>query len=281
MIRQGPLLAHDGLGLSESGDRVDAGPVFTVTCLGPFECRLGDAPVSDWPREKSRELLAFLAAHGGAPVSRESVADAMWPNHLWDASLRHTIANAVVGLRSMVRSAAGDPALQPVVTAHQRYQLQASLFRVDLDAFELALRRAAILADAEALAEYERAVALYAGDFLAGEPFPWLDSYRSDYRQRLLDGAHQGARIARRLGEAGRAAKLYRVILDHDPIDEAAAREQMRLLAATGNLGAARRVHRDLTESLRQELDDPLARPSPETAAVLEEAMSGLAGPST
>ena len=223
-IRQSALLTHDDLAPAAEDAPPGAQAVFTVRCLGAFELRLGATPVAGWPIAKSRELLAFLATQGGRPVPRESVAEALWPDSPWDASLRHTIANAVSSLRGVVRSAAGSDELQPVVTARQRYELQTALFRIDLDEFESALRRAAALTDVDALAEYERAAALCRGDFLAGEPFPWLDAYRADYRRRAADGASRGAAIAERIGERERASLLYRVVLEQEPTDEAAAR---------------------------------------------------------
>ncbi len=252
-----------------------AAPLLTVRCLGRFEVRLGDAPITAWPREKSRELLALLATYGGAPVPRETVAEAMWPDHPADASLRHMIGNAVAGLRSVLRSVAADEALQPVVTARQRFQLQTALFRVDLDDLDAALRRAGELSGEEALTEYERAASLYAGDLLEHEFFPWVDSYRRDYRRRLLDGAARAAALAERLGDGQRAARFYRVILEREPADEAAACGQMRQLAAAGHVQGARRVYRALTAALQAELDDPGARPSPATTALLDELTAG------
>ena len=202
-------------------------------------------------------------------MPRESVAEALWPDYPWDASLRHTIANAVSSLRGVVRSAAGDDELQPVVTVRQRYELQTALFRIDLDEFESALRRAAALPDVDALAEYERAAALCRGDFLEGEPFPWLDAYRADYRRRVSDGASRGAAIAERLGERERASLLYRVVLAQEPTDEAAARGLMRHLAAARDANGVRKVFKVLTEALKRELDDPLAAPGQETRELL------------
>ncbi|MCY4638776.1 MAG: LysM peptidoglycan-binding domain-containing protein, partial [Chloroflexi bacterium] len=261
------------------GAAAGAAPLFTVRCLGRFEVRLGDAPITAWPREKSRELLALLATYGGASVPRETVAEAMWPDHPADASLRHMIGNAVAGLRSVLRSVAADEALQPVVTARQRFQLQTALFRVDLDDLDAALRRAGELSGEEALTEYERAASLYAGDLLEHEFFPWVDSYRRDYRRRLLDGAARAGALAERLGDGQRAARFYRVILEREPADEAAACGQMRQLAAAGHVQGARRVYRALTAALQAELDDPGARPSPATTALLDELTAGAGGP--
>ena len=268
-IRQSALLTHDDLSPAAEDGPPGTQAVFTVRCLGPFELRFGTTPVAGWPVTKSRELLAFLATQGGRPVPRESVAEALWPDYPWDASLRHTIANAVSSLRGVVRSAAGSEELQPVVTARQRYELQTALFRIDLDEFESALRRAAALPDVDALAEYERAAALCRGDFLDGEPFPWLDAYRADYRRRVSDGASRGAAVAERLGERERASLLYRVVLEQEPTDEAAARGLMRHLAAARDANGVRKVFKVLTEALKRELDDPQAAPGQETRELL------------
>ncbi len=267
--RQGALFTSGDAASPAAGATAGAGPAFTIRCLGPFEVWHGGVRITGWPREKSREILAFLAAHGGAAVPRESVAEALWPGEPWDASLRHVMTNVASSLRTVLRSAAGDDALQPVVGARQRYRLQAHLFRIDLDAFDAAL------AGPEALAEYERAAALYRGDFLEGELFEWLGGYRSDYGRRLVDAAGRAASIAEELGERERAARLYGVILEREPADEPAARGLMRQRAAAGQPNEARRVFNQLTEALRQELDDPRARPGPETTALLAGLVAG------
>ncbi len=276
--RQGALLTHGDLDVAGGGEDLAAAPLFEVRCLGSFELRLGGVPITTWPREKSRELLALLATYGGTPVLRETIAEAMWPEHPTDAGLRQLLTNALSGLRAVMRSAASDEALQPVATGLQRCQLQPGLFRVDIDDFDAALRRAGELSGEAALAEYERAAALYTGDLLENEYFPWADDYRRDYRQRLMDGAARAAAAAEHLGDGRRAAYFYRVILEREPTDEAAACGQMRQLAAAGQVQGARRVYRDLAAALREELDDPRARPSPGTEALLDELMGGEGG---
>jgi len=62
--------------------------------------------------------------------------------------------------------------------------------RVDVDAFDAHLRRAEALEGLEALAEYERALAFYQGDFLGNEPFEWAEAYRREYQRRFLAATH-------------------------------------------------------------------------------------------
>lgn len=174
-----------------------------------------------------------------------------------------------------MRKAAGKPGLQPLRLARQRLYLQRSLFRTDIDAIELTLRRAPSLPDPEALTEYEQAFDLHAGEFLEGELFTWASDYRNEHRQRMLAAMRRAAELAEQLGESERALNVHRLILDREPTDEAAARGVMRHLAAAGDGNAARKVYRELTESLQAELDDPRAAPGAETRALYAELFGG------
>lgn len=162
-------------------------------------------------------------------------------------------------------------------TALQRLQLAPSLFSVDLDAFDAAIACAADLPAPEALDEYERALRLYAGDFLEGEFFTWLEPYRMDYRRRLLDATRSAGAMAEGMGDAARATPFHRAILEREPTDEEAVRGLMRCLARCGDVAGARTAFEELSQALVDELDDPGARPSPETRALLAELVGAAA----
>src|SRR5690606_22761372 len=97
----------------------------------------------------------------------------------------------------------------------------------------------------------------------------------NEHRQRVLAAMRQAAEIAEQLGESERALNLHRLILDREPTDEAAARGAMRQLVLAGDGNAARKVYRELTESLQTELDDPRAAPGAETRALYTELIQG------
>ena len=274
--RQGALFATSEL-LPGSADAGASSPVFVVRCLGGFQVLAQGTAIERWSLEKSRELLAFLIAHGGVSVAREAAAEALWPGIPWDGSLKHSLSNATTTLRKTLRSAASNEEIQPLQAARGRLQLPAALFEVDLDGFDAALRGAAGLADGEALDEYERALALYAGDFLEGEFFDWADSYRLEYRQRFLSAARRAAALAEAIGDVERSVRFYRAVLDCEPTDEGAARGMMRSLAESGDALGARKVMKALSEALRRELDDPSAAPSAETRALFSELAEAVA----
>lgn len=273
--RQQGLFAADEAVAAGERHAGSAGPIVTVRCLGEFEVSVCGTPVMSWEYEKTRELLALLVAHGGAPVSRRVAADQLWPGFEWDASLKKMTSNAASSLRGIIRQGCGEPDLQPLTLVQDRFQLQYGLFAVDLDDFEATLRRAAGLPDGEALEQYERALALYRGDYLAYERFEWAESHRVEHRRRFVEATVAAAEIVARLGDLGRACTLLERAIEHAPTDEAAARCLMTHLAARGNEVGARKVYRLLAAAIQAELDDPRAAPSSETRAVLESLTSG------
>ncbi|RJQ07845.1 MAG: LysM peptidoglycan-binding domain-containing protein [Dehalococcoidia bacterium] len=251
------------------GDDEDLAAPFTVRCFGEFEVETGGKRVTSWTYQKASELLAFLVTQG-SPISGERVAEALWPGIEWDASLRHNLRNITARLRATLRDAAGRPDLRILESSRQsRLEFESHLFTVDIEEFELSLRRAASAPSLEALDEYDRAFAQYRGDFLAGQPFSWAEPFRVEFRRRLLEGTHRAAEIAVRLGARDRAADYYRLALTHYAVDEVAARGYMRVLADSGDINGARKAYRVLSEAIQQELEDPRAGPDPETRGLL------------
>lgn len=161
-----------------------------------------------------------------------------------------------------------NPDAQLFITSSQRYSLQSGAFRVDVDAFDAYLRRAETLEGSEALAAYERTLAIYRGDFLGNEPYEWAEAYRRDYQRRFVAAAHQAARLALDGRDVRKALDFYHAILARDPIDEEAARGLMRCYAKVGDVNGVRKVYRVLAESLRRELEDEKAQPMVETTAL-------------
>src|SRR5215467_13831542 len=111
------------------------------------DCRLGKVP------KKARALLGYLAAQGGQAVSRERLADLLWPYQGTDQA-RHSLRNCLLELRK----ALGDTAETHLGADFSSCRVQA--VDVDLGRFE-GLARSQLLDELKAAAE------LYRGEFLA------------------------------------------------------------------------------------------------------------------
>jgi len=69
-------------------------------------CRLGKVP------KKARALLAFLAAQRGQTVSRERLADLLWP-YQGSEQARHSLRNCLLELPKALGGNATEPRSNP------------------------------------------------------------------------------------------------------------------------------------------------------------------------
>ncbi|MGA0610577.1 ATP-binding protein [Caldimonas sp. KR1-144] len=195
------------------------------------------APALALPFERRSQLLVLLALRR-AWVARAEVATLLWPEQpekLASANLRKTLFRLPgMDWGGLVESDGGS--LRAVAEA-------------DVHDFEQALRKRR-LADA---------LALYAGPLLAGfdddDNEAWSDWLQFE-RQRL-QAAWRAAALEHLAGEgvdAGEGAALAARLLEHDPLDEAALRLHMSLLARHGQAARAHEAYRRFAERLRDEL---------------------------
>ncbi len=247
----------------------DDGPVFRARLFGTFRVETDAGATDGWSIQKARELLAYLLAHGGTPVLRDTAAEALGLSG--ENQGGHPLANAAYYVRRTLSRAVPDLEGEILVAARQRYTLRTGLFRTDVDAFDAHLARADRLQGYEALVEYQRALDLCTADFLADEDYEWADAYRRDYQKRFITAAQRAAKLACDLRDPKLALRFYDAILQRDPIDEEAVREAMRCNASMGDRNSAKRLYKKLVEDLREALDDEQAEPMPETTGLLDE----------
>jgi len=231
----------------------------SIGVLGPLvierdDCRLGKVP------KKARALLGYLAAQGGQAVSRERLADLLWP-YQGSEQARHSLRNCLLELRK----ALGPSGARHLVADFATCRIEDVV--VDLDRFER-LSRSPNRPELQAAAE------LYRGEFLAdfdidSEPFQeWLAAERDrtlalicDILQRLT-AAQDGA------GEADAAIQSGRRLVALDPLSEFGQRALMRAYARAGRRGEALRQYKSCAETLKRELG---VAPDAETQALAHE----------
>ena len=231
----------------------------SIGVLGPLvierdDCRLGKVP------KKARALLGYLAAQDGQAVSRERLADLLWP-YQGSEQARHSLRNCLLELRK----ALGPSGARHLVADFATCRIEDVV--VDLDRFER-LSRLPNRPELQAAAE------LYRGEFLAdfdidSEPFQdWLAAERDrtlalicDILQRLTS-AHDAA------GESDAAIQSGRRLVALDPLSEFGQRALMRAYARAGRRGEALRQYKSCAETLKRELG---VAPDAETQALAHE----------
>jgi pentatricopeptide repeat protein len=205
-----------------------------------------------FPARQGRILFAYLATNRIRPVTRDQLAEALWPGE------HHTATDtALSALLSKLRRAVGRERLAG------RHELQLLLPEgalVDLEAAEEAIHRAeaAISRKDWAAAWPASRVALHTATrgFLVGLDGPWVERQRDrlhDLRVRALEAV---AEIGLGMGahEMRSAERSGRTLIELEPFRESGYRSLMRALAEQGNPAEALRVYERLRIVLRDEL---------------------------
>jgi predicted ATPase/DNA-binding SARP family transcriptional activator len=249
----------------------EARPSLRIFALGPARVEREGRTLtsSDWTYAKSRELLFYLLSH--PPRTRAQIGLELWPDASPDR-LRRSFHDTLYHLRR----ALGRP--EWIVFEKGRYSFNRSLnYFFDAEAFETELaevRRHAAEAPAGAIVHLERAIELYGGDFLddlavEGE---WALIRREELRRAYQEALLTLGQLHFAEGRYVQAADVYRKLIGHDELLEAAHRGLMRCLARLGERGRAIRHYRDLADLLREDLG---SIPAAETAALHERLRRG------
>ena len=225
-----------------------------VRLLGRMEVEAGGTLVTPPHSRRAWSLLAWLAVHPGVHP-RSAVAAQFWPDVL-ESSARASLRSAVWTLR-LALGPAGSPAL---LTGRDRIELRCV---TDLAAFDGLV----------AAGELERAIALCRGPLLADLDDDWVLVARDEHADRQ---AAVLAALAAAADTPVEAVAWARRRLAVNPLDEEAARDLMRRLAAAGEPAAALIVCERLRARLRRALG---GAPSEQTRALAERLRRAAAVP--
>lgn len=240
-------------------------PKFRLTLLGRFRLDDEDGREIAVASRKAQGMLAVLAAHSPAAISRERMAAMLWGD-LAEERARHSLRQVLAALRrdAPIVGASGDTLC-----------LDSRVCTSDTAEF-------AALAASTAPGELERALALHAGAFLDGlatkeEAFEeWLGAERTRLAKAALEAMMRLAAQHAGQGEDEAAVRLLQRLLAADPINEDAHRALMRSLQALGRRSEALQQYQLCRELLLKQLQ---VEPDAATQALHESMRKSSATP--
>jgi DNA-binding SARP family transcriptional activator/TolB-like protein len=212
-------------------------------------------------RRKARAVIAYLATHSGAAVSRERLSALLWSER-GDQQARASLRQTLFDLRPYAMEGGGL-----LVIDRDQVHLNALAWTSDIARIEASAHADDIDALCDALADKEDR--LCAGlDGLDPAFDEWLALERRIQQDRLLAlGAAVAARGLRRRAYEG-VSRLATELQGVDETNETIVQSGMKADHARGDCSAVRRRYRRLCEALRQELG---VGPSQETEGLLRE----------
>ena len=227
-----------------------------ISLLGGLRLSWGEQP---WPVPSSprlTSLLAFLLLHRHQSISRDELAERLWP----DRPAVEARANLRRHLH-LLRQAL--PPGEWILTNRETVQWNpAADLWLDVEAFTRS---------AQAGGECEPCLELYQGDLLPELYDDWLIPEREKLAALLLQALQRAVEQCAGQGKYASALRYAQRLLVYDPLHEETHRMVMRLAYLAGDRQAALRQFEECRDLLRRELDvDPMPATLELQRAILE-----------
>jgi DNA-binding SARP family transcriptional activator len=230
-----------------------------IRALGPMQLEVGGAVLEgDWLSHRPGQVLKYLVAARGRPVSSDELLEQFWPAPGGSPAATN-VRQAVHALRDRLEPGRRRQAPPRYVIGRRGggYELAAGLVLIDADVFAAAAEAGlTALRDGDAgraEAALSRAASLYRGDFLADEPdADWPVAERD--RLRALAGRvlRALAGVCLRAGELDAASDHHQKLADLEPLDLDAQRQMLTLLLRRGRRSEAARRYEVVCRRFRR-----------------------------
>ena len=253
-----------------------AGSRLRIRLLGGFDVEVDGRPVpaTAWRLRKASELVKLLALTSGHRLHREQVIEQLWPERPPDAGVNNF--HQALHVARVALGAVGKGDAQRILALRDGvlgFSPRVELW-VDTEAFAAAAREAAVAGDvATAVAARD----LYRGELLTDDRYAaWAEAPREALGQDYLAVLARLADLQELDGDPEAAVASLRTLLEHDPADEAAHRDLMRLYALLDRRLPALRQYERLRTVLGRELG---VEPSDESQQLYRQILEGRLAP--
>lgn len=231
------------------------GPTLQVQMLGQFTLRYGDRTISDSDDRSRRvwSLLAYMLYNHGRSFAQEELIHLYWSNGEKSADP----GNALKSIFHRIRTALDK--LQPGLgrllirrKAGRYFWNNAMPLSLDIEDFEAHFHATEAAGDDDVrLAEYQAALALYAGD-----PLPrmtdeiWTIPIVAYYHSLYTRAAAGAIELLEKQERTAEAVALCRRAIHIEPYQEDLYEHLMRGLLRTGDMKGAMSVYEEMSEQL-------------------------------
>lgn len=256
----------------------------TLSLLGPFVVSWREEPVTRFPTDKVRALLAYLAMEAERPFWRASLAALLWPDWPEDIARRNLRQN-LYRLKQLLDSLDTGLSDRLLTISWQSVQLNREWIKLDVTEFQKRVTAVETHSHRQlhtcqtCLDNLAQAASLTRGDLLAGFSLPdaplfdeWLTIQRERHHYQTLQILYNLAAAYERRGEYEQAYKYAVQQITLDPWREEAHRQAMRALAQQGQRNQALAQYADCCRLLETELG---LSPTAETTNLYEQIRSG------
>jgi len=220
---------------------VEAG-AWSIQLFGGLRVTGPNTEISRFPTKRSALLLARLALSRSGSVSRDDLAEMLWPDDFLD-STRLRLRQELNRLRETLGGAA------EIVEADR------SWIKLDLEKVTIDAREFDRLANRSATTDQDvaRALELYGSPLLPEQSEDWVQAQRQEYQSRYLSILIKHAESLLAAGKPQDAVASGLRAVRSDPYHEPARSVAMRALQQIGDVAGALRLYAEFEKALVKE----------------------------
>jgi LuxR family maltose regulon positive regulatory protein len=246
----------------------------TINMLGPVEVFRDPArplAADAWTTKRARDILCFIASRRHRRASKDTIIDTFWGEADFEA-VEKNFHPTVSHIRKALNS--NQPLKQNFLLYRDGdYQLSPNFsYHIDTEEFDRLVAEGETARRArefdQCINAYERAIAIYRGEFMQGSYDDWVEEQRSYYREQHLRMLEALAAVAQKTEDWARSLHLAQEILRGDPYREDVHCMIMRAHAGQGNRHAVKEQYETLRKLLKKELG---VEPAAETQKIYRE----------
>jgi PAS domain S-box-containing protein len=162
-----------------------------IFCLGILKVCSTTTQVQRWQSNRAKSVFEYLITKRSAPVSRDILMDVLWPDYPSRAAANN-LKTAIHDLRQNLSPLFGNSEFPVILLSHEGYMINPEIeLLVDSDSFEMLWNRGKHLEKEgetiEGIRHFEKAEALYQGDYLADSLYEeWTISRRETLKDIYL-----------------------------------------------------------------------------------------------
>lgn len=252
-------------------------PDLWVRFFGSFEVFCRGEPLELGRNSKVIAIFKCLLARRGRPISQDMLMGWLWPESS-PKRARWSLNSAVYALRRSLDEHPPDITTSDcVVLERGHYRLARLRISSDVEEFDVRYERGRFLERArkteDAASEYEKAVALYRGDYLAEDLYEdWTMIERERLTSAYVDILDRLAAHYEQAGSLQTSIIDRYLLLEKDPYHEESYRSLMRCYTRLGLRGRALRQYELCARRLKHLYG---ILPAPETRALHEKLLGG------
>lgn len=223
----------------------EASEKLKIRCFGKFEIGWEDQEPIKWRAEKTKELFAFMLCNKDKDISKDELLDKLWEEDDPEKAIRQ-LYNGIYYIRKTLQDHGINRSL---ISIDGNYSLKTGRIDYDVEAFEELAGSGSD--DIDILTKQE---ALYRGDYLQSEYYPWADFERDRLARLYLNCLLRLSEKHIEHSHWEMAESLLLKAYSRDPYEEKITENLLKLYLATGEKSKAVIHFTRYCELLRKEL---------------------------